>query len=133
MIRSRIVAVSLTVAAALPGIMPSLAEPQSSKHVVEALLAAMMANDAPTIRSLFRADASQQYVNGPHKMGDAFRRWVETDVIAVAAQVDGTTVSVRGADVVVTGTIHNNTGYRTAAVFRFIVEAGKIKRWHIRD
>jgi hypothetical protein len=50
--------------------------------VVQALLSAMDAKDADGIRSAFAPSASQAYGDGAPKSGEAFSRWLESDIVA---------------------------------------------------
>jgi ketosteroid isomerase-like protein len=110
---------------------PSVAQTPETA-AVEELLKAMQAKDAAAIRAAFAPNASQQYGEGKPKTDDAFRAWVETDLIAAEPVVDNAIVSATDEGVVVTGTISNNRGYRAKANFLFTIEAGKIKHWQIR-
>ncbi len=104
----------------------------SPRAIVETLLTAMSAKVAARIRKLFADTATQQYGVGALKSGEAFRAWIESDVIAAEARVDGASIVAAGDAVIVKGTIRNNRGYANAADFLFRVERGKIASWQIR-
>lgn len=57
----------------------------SPRAIVETLLTAMSAKVAARIRKLFADTATQQYGVGALKSGEAFRAWIESDVIAAEA------------------------------------------------
>lgn len=106
--------------------------PQTPESTVRALLAAMEANDPVRIRAAFAPAASQAYGNGPPKTGDAFSRWLQSDVIDRQGKVANPSLAVSGNEVVVTGQFSNNAGYRSAANFLFKVSDGRIVSWQMR-
>ncbi|MHA7835338.1 MAG: nuclear transport factor 2 family protein [Algiphilus sp.] len=103
-------------------------------QVVGELLSAMEANDAEQIRSLFSSDATQEYERffSRQKQGDAFRDWLESDIIEVHGRVSNPEITADGNEVVVTGTYTNNDDYSSPADFLFVVEGGKITSWTMR-
>lgn len=123
---------------ALALVFPVLAGAQSSADrnspsgLVAQLLNAMQANDAKRIRSLFAENAQQSYGNGKPKSGDAFRAWLQSDIISVHGRVENSRISAKGNDVIVTGQYRNTSGYRSKANFLFKVANGKIVSWQMR-
>ena len=99
--------------------------------VVSALLAAMDANDAGQIRALFDANASQAYGDGPAQSGEAFFRWLDSDIIQRQGRVESAQLTVNGNEVVVTGQ-YQSRGYTSAANFLLNVEDGRIVSWQMR-
>jgi hypothetical protein len=127
----KMIAIALGAAAlAISLVNPVLAQLPSTAPV-DALLNAMRAKDAGTIRTLFAADASQQYGNGTPKTGDAFRAWIESDLIAAEPVIDDAVVTATAEGVIVTGMIRNNGGYANKANFLFTVDGTKIRHWQI--
>ena len=118
----------------LPQAVPSETDQPSSSEpevVVSALIDAMAANDAEQIRTLFDANASQAYGDGPARSGEAFFSWLESDIIQREGRVEEAQLTVNGNDVVVTGQYHSR-GYTSEANFLLTVENGLITRWRIR-
>lgn len=101
-------------------------------EVVGALLAAMKQNDGVRIAAVFAEDAGQAYGQGRLKSGDAFRTWLQSDIIAVAGRVSDPVITPDAANVVVTGMYQNANGYRSPADVLFTVEDGKIAKWTLR-
>jgi len=106
----------------------SSSEPRA---VVTALIDAMQTNDAEQIRSLFDANASQAYGDGPAKSGAAFFSWLDSDIIQRQGRVENAELAVDGNQVVVTGQYHSR-GYTSAANFLMTVENGRITSWRMR-
>lgn len=107
-------------------------QPATPQAVVQELVDAMQVNDADRIRAVFAQDAQQAYGAGSPKSGDAFRAWLESDIIAPHGRVEGADLAVDGASVVVTGQYRNDNGYTSAADFLFTVEADRIISWQMR-
>jgi len=105
---------------------------RSPQDVVFELIDAMAVNDAERIRAVFAEDARQAYGQGQPKSGDAFRAWLETDIVDVYGRVDDAAFYGEGNSVVVTGQYQNNNGYSNAANFLLIVENGQIVSWQMR-
>jgi len=103
----------------------------SAENTVKALIDAMSSNDAQKIRSLFHENAKQAYGNGSWKSGEAFFRWLQSDIIDRKGHVDDAKLSVEGKQVVVTGQ-YSSDGYTNKANFLFVVEDGKISSWQMR-
>ena len=99
--------------------------------VIRELLEAMKTNDAQKIRSLFDANASQAYGNGPEKSGEAFFRWLDSDIIQRQGRVENAQLAVNGNEVVVTGQ-YQSRGYTSEANFLLTVENGRIISWRMR-
>lgn len=99
--------------------------------VVQSLLDAMAKKDAPGIRSAFAKDASQAYGDGKPKSGEAFFRWLESDIIARQGRVEDPKLEVKGNTVVVTG-VYKSEGYTNRANFLFTVDDGLITSWRMR-
>jgi len=104
------------------------------KQVVTELIEAMEANDAEKIRSLFSTNATQEYERWwtRKKQGDAFRKWLESDIISVHGRINNPVLKANGNELVVTGTYVNNDNYSSAADFLLVVENGKIMSWTMR-
>jgi ketosteroid isomerase-like protein len=118
------------VAACLTG--AALAQPvPTPETAVRNLIAAMTAGDAAAIRAAFAPDAGQAYGPGRLSAPDAFRRWLESDIITRQGRVDEPHFEARGNDVVVTGT-YRSLGYESAANFLFEVRDGRIRSWRMR-
>lgn len=130
----RALALGLLAASAAPmtALCQTIAAPASAATIVRALLDAMEANDADRIRSAFGPGATQAYGNGPPKSGEAFSRWLQTDIIDRHGRVDAPQLAVNGAEVIVTGQYRNNAGYSSAANFLFRVANGQIVSWQMR-
>jgi hypothetical protein len=126
------IAIAFGAAALAFGLVKPVLAQMPSTAPVEALIKAMRAKDAATIRALFSANASQQYGSGTPKTGEAFRAWVESDLIAAEPVIDDAVVTATAEGVVVTGTIRNNRGYANKANFQFKAEGSKIRHWQIR-
>ena len=107
-------------------------EPVTPKAVVSELMDAMQENDADRIQAVFSQDASQAYGNGSPKSGDAFRAWLQSDIIRPHGRVEGAELTVDGESVVVMGQYRNNGGYTAPANFLMQVEDGKITSWQMR-
>lgn len=99
--------------------------------IVSELLDAMQTNDAERIRSLFDENASQAYGDGPAKSGEAFFRWLDSDIIQRQGRVENAQLAVNGNEVVVTGQYHSR-GYTSEANFLLTVENGRIVSWRMR-
>ena len=121
-----------SVALATSAIGQSSTGPQTPESAVRALLAAMEANDAVRIRAAFAPAATQAYGNGAPKAGEAFSRWLQSDIIDRHGQVANAILAVTGNEVVVTGQYRNNSGYTSAADFLFKVSNGQIVSWQMR-
>ena len=106
-------------------------EPPQPKVVVQSLLESMEEKDAESIRAVFSEDASQAYGNGKPKTGDAFFRWLESDIIQREGWVEDPELDVEGEEVVVTGT-YRSKGYQNEADFLFVVKDGLITSWQMR-
>ena len=106
----------------------------TSKQVVTQLIEAMDANDAEKIRSLFSADATQEYERwwSRKKKGDKFREWLESDIVSVHGRVNNPEIKASGQEVVVTGTYENNDDYSSPANFLLTVENERITSWTMR-
>lgn len=102
------------------------------EDVVSELMSAMRANDATRIRAVFADTASQAYGAGSPKSGEAFRAWLQSDIIDRHGQVENPQLTIDGNEVVVTGEYRNNRNYRSAADFLFRVDGGKIVSWQMR-
>lgn len=104
------------------------------KQVVAELINAMEANDAEEIRSLFSANATQEYERfwARKKQGADFREWLESDIISVHGRVTNPEIEANGKQVVVTGTYTNADNYSSPANFLLIVEDDKITGWTMR-
>ena len=87
--------------------------------VVKDLIAAMASGDADRIRTAFADDASQAYGSGSQKSGDAFRAWLESDIIDANGRVDDPEFTTDGTAVMVNGTYRNDNGYSSQADFLF--------------
>jgi len=110
----------------------SAEEPQADpESVVRALLEAMQEKNAEQIRSLFAEDASQAYGSGRAKSGEAFFRWLQSDIIDREGRVENPTLEVDGNTVVVKGT-YRSRGYSSKADFLMTVEEGRITSWRMR-
>lgn len=107
-------------------------EAASPEGVVRRLITAMQVGDAAQIRAAFAEGAEQAYGEGSAKTGDAFRAWLETDIITAQGRVNEPEFAVDGDTVVVTGEYRNASGYRSKADFLMGVEAGKIVSWRMR-
>ena len=103
----------------------------SPEHVIKSLIDAMKTNDAEKIRSLFTANASQAYGDGPSKSGAAFFKWLDSDIIERKGHVADAQFSLDGNEVVVTGQ-YSSVGYTNKANFLFSVEEGQIISWQMR-
>ncbi len=103
----------------------------SPEKVVSSLIDAMAAQEAEKIRALFSEDASQAYGEGRAKAGQAFFRWLESDIIRRDGRVEGAEINADGREVVVTGT-YRSRGYSSVANFLFTVDDGKITSWRMR-
>ncbi|PZD74362.1 hypothetical protein C1752_01484 [Acaryochloris thomasi RCC1774] len=101
------------------------------RAVVSALVDAMQTNDAERIRSLFDANASQAYGDGAAKSGEAFFRWLDSDIIERQGRVENAQLAVNGNEVVVTGQ-YRSIGYASEANFLLTVENGRIINWRMR-
>lgn len=101
------------------------------EQVITALIEAMSANDAEKIRSLFNSDASQAYGDGAAKSGEAFFKWLQSDIIDRKGHVDHAKYKVNGNQVVVTGQ-YSSEGYTNKANFLFTVKNGEIMSWQMR-
>lgn len=110
----------------------ALSAENASKKIVTELIEAMDANDAERISGFFSDDASQAYGNGTPKSGDAFRRWLQSDIIGVKGRVADPVIKADGNSVVVTGEYRNANGYTSKADFLLTVEDGKIISWTMR-
>lgn len=99
--------------------------------IVGELLDAMQTNDAERIRSLFDENVSQAYGDGPAKSGEAFFRWLDSDIIQRQGRVENAQLAVNGNEVVVTGQYHSR-GYTSEANFLLTVENGRIVSWRMR-
>lgn len=99
--------------------------------IVRALLDAMQTNNAERIRSLFDDNASQAYGNGSAKSGEAFFRWLDSDIIQREGRVENAQLIVKGNEVVVTGQ-YQSRGYTSEANFLMTVENGRIISWRMR-
>ncbi|MCT0246623.1 nuclear transport factor 2 family protein [Synechococcus sp. CS-601] len=110
---------------------PATAPANNPKSVVDSLMAAMAANDGEKIRSLFAANASQAYGNGTAKSGEAFFRWLDSDIIQRNGRVENAQLTASGNEVVATGQYQSN-GYSSQADFLFTVEDGRITSWRMR-
>ncbi|WP_158535033.1 nuclear transport factor 2-like protein [Acaryochloris thomasi] len=91
----------------------------------------MQTNDAERIRSLFDANASQAYGDGAAKSGEAFFRWLDSDIIERQGRVENAQLAVNGNEVVVTGQ-YRSIGYASEANFLLTVENGRIINWRMR-
>lgn len=111
---------------------PSGAMADAPETVVQALVDAMQSNDAEGIRAAFADDARQAYGAGPARTADAFRAWLESDIIAPHGRVEDAVLAVEGDTVVVTGRYRNDNGYTSAADFLMTVADGRITSWQMR-
>lgn len=111
---------------------PAVATSDTPEIVVQALVDAMQANDAEGIRAAFAAEARQAYGAGIPKSGDAFRAWLESDIITPHGRVEDAALTVEGNAVIVTGRYRNANGYTSAADFLMTVEEGQIVSWQMR-
>lgn len=112
----------------------SMEQNQNSQpeQIVMALIEAMSVSDAEKIRSLFNKDARQAYgESGSWKSGEAFFKWLQSDIIDRKGHVDNAKFSTEGNEVIVTGQ-YSSVGYTNKANFLFSVEDGKIKSWQMR-
>lgn len=126
--RQFIAALAVTLASPVP-----LAFAQSTPQaIVQGLVDAMQANDAARIRAMFSPDASQAYGDAPAKRGDAFFKWLQSDIIDLKGRVEGASLAVNGNDVVVSGQYRNSSGYSSRANFLIKVEGGRIVSWQMR-
>lgn len=110
---------------------PTQTQESEPEAIVSALLDAMQANDAEQIRSLFDANASQAYGDGAAKSGEAFFRWLDSDIIQREGRVENAQLAVDGNEVVVTGQ-YQSRGYTSEANFLLTVENGRIISWRMR-
>lgn len=101
------------------------------KAVVSALIEAMETNDGERIRSLFDDNASQAYGDGSPRSGEAFFRWLDSDIIDREGRVENAQLAVDGNEVFVTGQ-YQSRGYTSAANFLLTVENGRIVSWRMR-
>jgi ketosteroid isomerase-like protein len=108
------------------------AVPPTPEYIVTELMAAMQGNDGDRIRAVFADNAGQAYGSGRAKTGDAFRAWLESDIINARGRVENPQVSSDGNSVIVTGQYRNAANYRSAANFLFTVEDGRITNWQMR-
>lgn len=112
----------------------SMEQNQNSQpeQVVIALIEVMSANDAEKIRSLFHEDAKQAYgESGSWKSGEAFFKWLQSDIIDRKGHVDDAKFSADGNEVIVTGQ-YSSEGYTNKANFLFSVRDAKIESWQMR-
>lgn len=110
----------------------AMSQAMTPSDVVRELLSAMDAKSSERIGNVFSKNASQAYGEGQPKSGDAFRKWLESDIVKREGRVLDPQLSTDGNSVVVTGEYVNNLGYRSAANFLFKVENGKILLWQMR-
>ena len=108
------------------------ASDETPETIVRTLIDAMAANDAPAIRVAFAEDAKQAYGAGAPKSGEAFRAWLESDIIELQGRVEAPRFRTNGTTVTVTGTYRNDNGYSSEASFLFTVRGGRIVAWHVR-
>lgn len=101
------------------------------ESVIRALIEAMKVNDAEKITSLFNANATQAYGDGAAKSGEAFFKWLKSDIIDRKGHVENAQFSVDGTEVVVTGQ-YSSIGYTNKANFLFSVKDGQIMSWRMR-
>jgi hypothetical protein len=106
--------------------------PQRPDALVRGLLDAMRANDAARIRTAFAPTASQAYGDAAPKSGEAFWRWLQSDIIDRQGRVDEPRLTVTNDEVVVSGQYSNNAGYASPANFLFKVRDGQIVSWQMR-
>ncbi len=134
MLARRAIVLMMLASSVAPGIALSqtAAGPGSPAGVVRTLLDAMAANDAAGIRSAFAPEASQAYGDGAPKSGEAFARWLQSDIIDRHGRVEEPRLTENGAEVIVTGRYRNNAGYASAANFLFQVTNGRIVSWRMR-
>lgn len=126
---------TLTMLVTAPILLPGMVhadEEATPRAIVLELIDAMQANDGDRIRAVFADDASQAYGAGSAKSGEAFRAWLESDIIEPHGRVENPSLAVNGDEVVVTGQYRNSNGYRSAANFLMIVEGDKIASWRMR-
>lgn len=126
----------LLIGSTLIALLPRAAWPDSPatpEALVAELIDAMAQNDGARIAAVFSDDAEQAYGNGPTRAGDAFRAWLQSDIIGAKGRLDeGATLSVDGSSVIATGRYRNDNGYSSEADFLFVVENLKIIRWIVR-
>lgn len=67
----------------------------------------------------------------PVKSGEAFFKWLESDIIERKGRVANAQYEVNGNEVVVTGQ-YSSKGYTNKANFLFKVEDGQIMSWRMR-
>lgn len=108
----------------------TVSNPAEALAVVGELLSAMQANDAGRIQAVFSQDA--QNGNNALMSGEAFRAWLESDIIAAEAQVIDSELSVAEGGIVVTGTYIDNSGFQRPVNLLMLVEDGKITSWTTR-
>lgn len=136
--QNMMIALVLALSLALGTTGPAAAQGQSTsasaavEQPVRALLDAMRRNDPAAIRAVFAPDASQAYGDGPAKRGDAFFKWLQSDIIDRHGQVAEPKLSVSGSEIVVTGQYRNNAGYASPANFLFRVDGDRIVSWRMR-
>jgi ketosteroid isomerase-like protein len=99
---------------------------------VSDLIEAMAQNDADRIAALFSDSAEQSYGERPPRSGDAFRAWLQSDIVAVNGRLEGAELTSEGQTVIATGRYRNDNGYESDANFLFVVEDQKIIRWIVR-
>ncbi|WP_224825916.1 nuclear transport factor 2 family protein [Cognatishimia sp. MH4019] len=100
--------------------------------LVAELVAAMAENDGARMEPLFAQNASQAYGSGRVRSGDAFRSWLQSDIINANGRVENAALAVDGNTVVVTGRYRNANGYSSDADFLFTVEGNQITNWIVR-
>lgn len=99
---------------------------------VRALISAMLAQDAATIRAQFAPNATQAYgADGKMKEPAATAKWLESDIIQRRGRVENPEFTVNGNEVVVRGQ-YTAVGYTSKANFLFTVENGLITSWRMR-
>lgn len=102
------------------------------EDVVQALIDAMAENDPQGITAVFADNARQAYGTRTPRTGDAFRAWLQSDIVEDQGRLADAILTTDGNSVVATGTYRNANGYESAADFLFIVEDGRIASWTIR-
>jgi len=105
---------------------------RTTARIVTTLIEAMAQNDANLIAAQFDTRASQAYGQGSQRRGNAFRAWLQSDIIDAKGRVENAELSVQGRAVVVTGRYRNDNGYSSDADFLFIVENDRIVQWTVR-
>ena len=103
----------------------------NAEQVVKSLIDAMNMNDSERIRSQFQKEAKQAYGEGSWKSGEAFFKWLQSDIIDRKGHVENAKFSTDGNQVKVTGQ-YSSVGYTNKANFLFSVEDGKIASWQMR-